>query len=334
VFALRRLGVCAALVFAGCGMSGGFGGATTSGIPDQPDDRDAVALVPAGVETVIDVDMSLLRRSAWTATVLQARDDHAHRMKIEGLGYDDVADLDRIIYAVTPAGADAPTLVVAQGRIPRAAIQDAFRTRWTAAIVDRWRGISVLSSGENAIAVLTDRTFASGTPVMVRAVIDRAFGVGAAAMTDSVLAPVRRALVSPGRVATPALLVTSTISDRMRARIGDAAPVPHELRQIGIRMDVGQSLDLEAVGILDDRASAAALSRRLGLMLGDPAVRLGMRAIGLGDLLSGLHVAADGARVRVWTSVSDEHRADVTAALQTLTDGLRGGSSAGGLGSW
>ena len=301
---------------------------------DRPDDEDTAALVPAGVETVIDVDMAALRRSPWTAAVLETSDARAHVSKVEALGYDDLADLDRIFYAVTTAGADAPTLVVARGRFGAARVEDAFRSRWPDAVVDRWRGIPVLTSGENAIALVTPRTFASGAPAAVRAVVDRAFGVGSDIGTDPLLGSVRRALCPAGQARSPAVLATVAIGDRIRARVADTLPLPRALKQVGIRLDVGESLDLQVLGILDDRQEASALARRLGTLLADRDTRLALRAIGLDGLITGAGVTVDGARVSLRTSIGDEHRAAVTESLRTLMASLRAQGNTGGPGSW
>lgn len=326
VAALALLGGCAALL--GPPPDG------TAAVPTKPDDADLVALVPMGMATVIDVNMATMRASGWTAPALTASDPRARATKIEALGYDDVADVDRVVYAVTAAAADTPTLVLAQGRFHSERVQAAFRTRWPAATLDRWRGAAVLTSGENALGFVTARTFASGTPGAVRAAIDRAFGVGVPGATDGAVGLVRRALIPEVTGALPALVVTVAIDEQMRARIGDAAPVPRELRQVGMRADLGETLDLTALGVLDDHTAAALLARRLSDLLTSPVTRLGARALGLGPLVDSARITVEGARVRVRASAQAEQRGDVAAALQTLASSLRGAAGAGGPGSW
>jgi len=299
-----------------------------------PDDSDPASLVPAGVKTVIDVDMAALRRSSWTSPALEARDPRARSAKAEALGYDDLADADRMIYAVTSAGPDAPTLVIVQGRVDQTRIEDAFRARRPGALVDRWRGVSVLARGEDAIAFLTGRTFTAGAPASVHAVIDRSFGIGPDVSADPGLGPTRRALCPEGRAARPSLLATITVDDRLRARAGDVGSVPRELRQVGLRVDVGQSLDVAALGILDDREAAAALERRLNDLMSDPATRLGLQALGLGVLLTQTRISLDGARVALRASIGDENRASLAAMLRGVVEASREGTGTGGLGSW
>ncbi|MEP6654354.1 MAG: hypothetical protein ABJA82_13410 [Myxococcales bacterium] len=303
-------------------------------VRDRPDDHDLAGLVPQGVQTVIDVDMAQLRRSPWVIPTLEARDQRARAAKAETLGYDDVADVDHVIYAVTAAGAEAPTLVIAQGRFDGARIQEAFRTRWPGATQEQQRGIAMMVSGENTMALLTVRTFVSGAPPMVRAVIDRAFGVGRDVAADPVLGPTRRALCPEGAAARPALLAVVAMDDKIRARIGDAASVPPQLHQVGVRLDLGGGLEGKALGILDDRASAQTLARRLDRLLSDTMTRLTLRAMGLGMLLTGTTVVVDGARVLVRLSVAEEHRPALSALLKTVVESSRSSSGAGGFGSW
>lgn len=301
---------------------------------DHLDDRDPAALIPLGVETVIDVDMAILRASPWTASALGEPDVRVKVHKDAALGYDDVTDVDRILYAVTTAGAAAPTLVVAQGRFQPARLDDSFRTRWPNAVAETWRGVTLLVSGENSFASLTARTFVSGAPAAVRAVIDLGFGVGTDFSGDAALGPVRRALLSEGTTARPAIVATLAISDRMRARVGDTFPLPPELRQVGLRLDLGKSFELQVLGFLDDPAAATQLGRRLEALLLNRATRLGLAAVGLGDVVSGAHLALDGARVRAFTSVGEEHAGALAATLRSLAGALRGGTDPTGLRSW
>jgi hypothetical protein len=297
---------------------------------DRPDDSDLAALIPAGVETVIQIDIARLRASPWTggAFVIDDTDAGARQArarKVTALGYDDLADVDRTVYAVTAAGAAAPTLVLTQGRLDRARVEEAFGARWKAAAASPWRGVSVLSSGENAIALPTARTLISGPPAAVRLAVDRALGLGDGIDADPALGPVRRALVGPGLPGVPALLAASAVGPSMRARAAEAFTLPRELRQLGVRVDLGETLDVEALAVLDDRAAAEVLARRLRAALGAPAVRFGLGAMGLGAIARA-SIAAVGAEVRLRASVPAAERPEVSAAIRKLIDSLRADS--------
>jgi hypothetical protein len=289
---------------------------------DRPDDRDLAGLVPAGAETVIEMDLVALRRSPFTAEALVNPDARLRDRSAAALGYDADTDVDRMVYATGAAGADAPTLVIAQGRFQVANVEAAFRERWSGATTDRWRGVPLLVNGENALASISPRTFVSGAPPRVRAAIDRAFGVGPDFLDAGDAAGqgvIRRDLLGFTETAAPAVLVLMTVDERMRARVGDTFPLPRTLRSVGVRLDAGESLRLHALGVLDDREAAAAMA---------------LSAFGLGDLLDGARVAADGARVRLSLAVGPEQRTPIAGALRTIVQALRTGADPRAGGSW
>ena len=276
--------------------------------------------------------MEALRRSPWTAEVLPDPDARLRERKAAALGYDGTADVDHIVYAVTSAGVDAPTLVIAQGRFQTANIEAAFRDRWANATVDKWRGLTTLASGENGLGTLTARTFCSGSLGQVRAVIDRAFAVGPSFWDDTpgtIGGPgvLRRQLLAAARFTAPAILMTVILDDRLRARVGDAFPLPPELRQVGARLDLGQTLDVQAVGRLDTAPAAAELARRLNLLLSDRMTRMALGVLGLSALVQSIQVSSDGTEVRARTSIPGDHRLEVSAALRALVQALRGQGS-------
>lgn len=302
--------------------------------PDHPDDRDVAALIPAGVETVIEVDVAALRRSPWTRLALANPDERLRDRKAAALGYDDTADVDRIVYAVTAAGSAAPTMVVAQGRFQTAAVAAAFRERWPNAIAGEWRGLTTLAAGESALAALTPRTFCAGSPGEVRAVIDRSFLVGSGFLDDAALGALRRELLALARFTPPVVLVTVVISDKIRARVGDASFLPAGLRLVGARLDLGQTFDLQAVGVVDNQAAAAILARRLAALLGSAGAKLALGTMGLASLVSTVQVSADGAAVRVHATIAADRRDEVSVALRTIVSALRGGDDPRPAGSW
>ena len=299
------------------------------GARDRPDDSDLSALVPAGLETVLEVDLEALRRSPWTAELLPDPDARLRERKTAALGYDGATDVDHIVYAVTSAGIDAPTIVIAQGRLQMPTIEAAFRERWSNASVDRWRGVTTLSSGENGLGTLTARTFCSGPLGQVRAVIDRAFGLGPTFWEQSSgpVAPpgaLRRQLLAAARFTSPAILATIVLDAQLRARVGDAFPLPPELRQVAARLDLGQTMDLQVVGRLDTGPAAVELARRLNALLNDRMTRMALAMVGMSALVQSVQISSDGTEVRARTSIPGERRAEVMAALRALVQALRG----------
>jgi|GEM_PF-1332982 len=320
------------LLAAGCGWqepSPENAASARHGPRDRPDDSDLSLLVPAGLETVIEVDLEALRRSPWTAELLPDPDARLRERKALALGYDGATDVDHIVYAVTSAGIDAPTVVIAQGRLQMPAIEAAFRDRWANAAVDKWRGVTTLSSGENGLGTLTARTFCSGPLTQVRAVIDRAFDVGPTFwdQPSGAVAPpgaLRRQLLAATPFTSPAILATIVVDAQLRARVGDAFPLPPELRQVAGRLDLGQSMELQLVGRLDSAPAAAELARRLNALLSDRMTRMALAMVGMSALVQSVQISSEGNELLARTSIPPERRAEVMASLRALVQALRG----------
>ena len=319
----RGLALAVSLVAAGgCGFFSEPELAAPPQVAAKPavlDDARLEALIPAGLETVIDIDVRAMRASPWTAALLETSPAQ-RETKLAALGYDDAVDVDRMIFGVASQDAGAPTLVVARGRFDPTRVTDAYRDRWPGAMMDRWRGVAIASNGKDAIAVPSARTFVSGPTAAVLRVVDRAFGDGPDLAADPALGPVRRAIVPEavaGTTRTPAVSAAVTVSERLRAQAAPVFRLPPALRQLALRVDLDEpQLDVRALALLDDPGAAALFARRLDALARDPGARLALAALGLDDLASRARVTVDGARVRLETAISADHRPETVAALR------------------
>jgi hypothetical protein len=292
----------------------------------HPSDASLFDLVPAGPRLVIDMNLAEVRSSGWTASLLDAGDAIARANKRAALGYDDTADVDRILYAATVLDASRPTLVIAQGRFSAPLVEEAFRARWAGSTVRLERGIAVDVSGENALAFVTPRTFVSGAPLEVQAAIDRAFGVGNALEADPGLGPLWRALSEAvaGPAGDPAVRAVVVLDRDVRARVGAVWAVPEAVTHLGLRLDLGRALDLGGIALTADRSAAEAVARTWSTAARGIQARLLASTIGLGALLGGLAIGAEGARVHVSTTVDENQRPEINQALRTLLQQIRG----------
>ncbi len=295
-----------------------------------PSDADLFALVPAGPRLVFEVDLAVVHGSLWTAGLLAsgtATDAIGRANQRAALGYDDATDVDRMVYALTVLDASRPTLVIAQGRFAPAQVEEAFRARWAGARVTVRRGISVLVEGEDSLAFITPRTFVSGPPAEVLAAVDRAFGVGDALAADPGLGPLWRALSTSVDVSSggPALRGVASLDAVVRARMATVLAVPVAVTHVGLRVDLGQELELGVLALTADRSAAGALARAWSATARAPQVRRLAGTLGLGALLGGLSIGADGARVHVTSRIDESQRPDMTQALRAILAQLRGG---------
>jgi hypothetical protein len=144
----------------------------------------------------------------------------------------------------------------------------------------------------------------------------------------------RRELLGDPTRALPAVLVTAALGPDMRRRIESAFALPPELTRLGARLDVGESLDLEALGVLTSREAAQALARQLTQRLNAIETRVALGFLGLSDVVRGVRIGAEGAQVRARLSVPAEQRTVVTAALRAIVSALRKGTDPSVSGSW
>jgi len=321
---MRRYPFVVALLFlcvaVGCAPS--FENAGLSSDPartmprDRPDDADLLGLISQGTHVVIDINMASLRKSAWTAEAVTSGSPEERSAKRTGLGYDDALDVDRIVYGVTTLDGSRPTLAVAQGRFERNNVEDAFRLRWSATQTENRRGISLVVAGDDhALAFITPRTFASGTRADVRAVVERAFGLGAGIDRDPGLGPLARACLGSGAEPPPAVFALLAIDDSMRSRSVGTLQLPPGLNHLGIRLDLGKRLSVAALGFMSDGQAADALARELGAFARTRRASLVATAVGLSPLLNHATSVADGSRIR-WSSFADDtERAELRQAL-------------------
>jgi hypothetical protein len=293
----RRALAALVLGAAGCASSasGVVGEATAPVARTVPDDRELTGVVPAGPETVLEVDLKQLRESLWSRRLLNTGSEQERAARRAALGYDEINDVDRLVFAVTESSEGPMVLTVAQGRFVAEEIGRAFTAANPGASADPWRGVSLWRAGELATALLTARTVVSGRLATVRGVIDCSLGL-AADMRSAALGPVRRAM-EPER-SHPALLAAVTVSEAMRQRINGEFQLPEGLRQVGARLDLGEALDVALLGFLDKPAQAVAAARQMQAFLDDLRGRTLLRVFGLAALLDRAGFVAEGARVR------------------------------------
>lgn len=302
--------------------TGGFEGGGSHPAParSQPDDRDLVGLVPAGPETVLEVDLAQLRDSPWSRSLVNARTDEDRRARQSTLGYDEIADVDKMVFAVTEEATGPVVMTVAQGRFVAAAVGKAFASTHPGAVIDSWRGSTLWRAGDEAAALLTARTLVSGRLAAVRAAVDCGFALQPDARGGP-LGPLRRAL-EPER-GRPALLATVLVTDAIRQRVGDSFQLPDGLRNAGGRLDLGASLDVSVLALLDRPQEAEAAARQAQLYLGELRGRTLLRVFGLGALLDGASFQADGARVRGALHIPDSARDDLAQKITVIVETLK-----------
>lgn len=321
-FAPHPYGVAAALLlFSACATSGSDaagGGAAGAGpaVRSAPDDSDLVGVVPAGPETVLDVDIAQLRASPWSRALVASAGADDRAAKTAAQGFDDVGDVDRVVFAVSEGEAEPSTLMVARGRFDADRIGSARGGAWTAGV---WRGSRIWERDAQAVALLTARTYLSGTTAAVREAIDCAWGLTPDVRRADVVALERVLEVERGH---PAVTAIVNVTEPMRRRVGGEIDLPPGLERVGVRLDLERALDLTLVEILGTEREAQAAAHNLEATLVDLRSRRALTVFGLAPIFESATVRAEGPRVRGQLHLPEGQREDLAAKISFVLEAI------------
>jgi hypothetical protein len=300
----------------GCATStgAGAGAAAAPRLRSAPDDSDPIGVIPAGPETLLDVDVAQLRGSPWSRGLLLSATGDDRAAKTAARGFDDVADVDRAVFAVSEGETGPATLMVAQGRFDPQRLASALGSAFTAGV---WRGSRVWEQGDHALALLTARTLLTGSPSAVRAAIDCAWGM-LPDVRGAGVGELQRALdVERGH---PAMTVIVAVTEPMRQRVGGEIDLPAGLERVGARLDLATALDLELLGLLATERDATAAAHNLELTVRDLRARRALKVFGLTAIFDEVTLRAEGKRVHGHLRLAGEKRDDLAAKIGFVLD--------------
>ena len=288
------------------------------------DDDDLWALAPAEAELLVWADMAQLRESAWTKAALSktALDERATRAATRG--FDEVDDVDRLLYATVPALREDASILVAQGRMDRERLGTAFRRQHSQATASDYRGVAVLAEAEEAIAFLTQRTVVSGPLVAVRATIDCAFGLARSAANQSWLSSLQTVLRESRGPSqrSPAMAAAVRLSPAMRTQFEAEMGEGGTLEQVGARLDLGRDLEVALVGLVSTHQQALDLAARVSAALRDQRNRPLVFVLGLQPILDGVRLAPRENRVEARLSIPQDQRAEIADRMALVAEQL------------
>ena len=297
------------------------------------DDDDLWALAPAEAELLVWADMAQLRESTWTKTALYktAPDDRVARARSRG--FDEVDDVDRLLYVTVPLLREGASILLAQGRMDRERLTEAFRRQHPQATASDYRGAGLLAEGEEAIAFLTKRTVVSGPMVAVRATIDCGLGLARSAAGESWLSALQ-AVLREGRGPSrrpPAVAAAVRVSPAMRAQLESDMGEGGTLEQVGARLDLGRDLEVAMVGLVSTHQQAMDLAARLSAAIREQRNRPLILVLGLQSILDGIRLVARENRVEGMLSIPEEQRAEIADRMALVAEQIarRRASTAG-----
>jgi hypothetical protein len=292
----------------GCAQPDLHGAAAAPG-REAPADGDLFAVVPAEAELVLALDISELRTSPWTRSMLASGAEQA-----SGRGFDVVTDVDRMMVVRMPS--DTESLTVSRGRFDRERVAAAFRARRPGASADHFRGCALWAKDGDAVAFLTGRTLLAGPLASVRSAIDVAYGRGRDVREEKWLLEVRRRYGKMPRPPVAELAVQ--VTDAMRARLRHELDEAEALERLGGRLDLGRRLDLAIVGTTSTGSHATLLTERLLAALRELQARPSVVAIGLSDVLADVEVASQGPRIAAALQLTESQRNDIALRLSAV----------------
>jgi hypothetical protein len=302
------------------------GPAAPSGPRAAADDSDLWNLAPASSDVLAEVDLAALRASPWshalTESGLSGQREDARKL----FGYDVFAEGERLLAVMSEAGGTPRSMTIVRGTFDPARVGAAFAAVTPGAAETRWRDSPLWEGAGRAVALVTPRTLVQGDPGSVRGAVDAAWGVVPDARTTP-LGAVRRSLDAdhPG----PAAFIALNVTDGMRARAAGFFDPPPGLAVLAARVDLGDDLNLDMVGVMDTvpNAAAAAAGGTVAIRnyAGNPMVRM----LGLRPVLDAIVLGVDGTRVRGHLHVPAERREGLAekllAVLQMVAAAHTGG---------
>ncbi len=307
-------GALGALLVASCATPAWPGpSAVSAATRTAADDDDLWALAPAEAELLVWADMAQLRESAWTKAALGKTDSEERAARAAARGFDEVDDVDRLLYATVPPLREGASILVAQGRMDRERLSAAFRRQHPQTTASDYRGVGVLAEAEEAIAFLTQRTVLSGPLVAVRAAIDCGFGLARSAANESWLSALQ-AMLREGRGPSrrlPAMAAAVRVSPTMRGQLEAEMGEGGTLEQVGARLDLGRDLDVAMVGLVPTHQQATDLAARVSAVLREQRNRPLVLILGLQPILDGVRLAARENRVEARLSIPEDQRAEI-----------------------
>src|SRR6185436_20559208 len=134
-------------------------------------------MAPRDVDSLIDVNLTALRASPWSQSLMQGSLDGDREERRRRFGYDVFTEAERMLVAGAEAAGGTNTLTIARGRFDAERVASAFLGATPGAAATQWRGSALWEGQGRAVALVTPRTIAQGDGPRVRASIDAAWGI-------------------------------------------------------------------------------------------------------------------------------------------------------------
>ena len=288
-------------------------------MPRPPlDDDDLWNMIPAEADLALWADMAKLRASPWT------RESFARVASAESgasaVGFDQIRDIERLVFAKVPALRDGATLLVAQGKFDRERMGKSFVENGGPAENAVYRGADMLVRGDEALAFISKRTVVSGMTLAVRASIDCNVGVARTIDSDSWFQRLRARLARERGVAPPVAALFVQLQPATREALMRDMGEGETLEEFASRIDLDSDLDLIAIGSVRTELQARDLAARLSERVRDARSRPIVAAFGFTSVLDSMRFSAKNTDVEVTLHVSHKERGEISERMALVAE--------------
>jgi hypothetical protein len=259
----------------------------------RPVDEDQLALLPAGADAVLDVDLEQLR--AWPAArrIYEVLPPDA-RAWLGQLGIDPWADLDGLVLALSQVGAAEPSSTL----LVRGEIDVARAGRAIGGAAVDYRGITIYEA-ERAVARLSPRMTVFASPVDARRVIDLVRDKGESLRRADLALVSAFARAPSAKDGRPALIAGVVPSEPLRERLRADKLPGADYEWMTFVLAVGDGFDFEVIGKARGIAEAQTLALSAKKSIDELRARPAMRLLGLQPFLESIVVVQRGEEVRL-----------------------------------
>lgn len=282
------------------------------------DDDDLLAMVPAEADLVLWADMAKLRTSPWT------RDSFAKVVSADSGAsepeFDQIRDVERLVFAKVPALRDGASLLVAQGKFDRERMSKDFAKDGGAVEKSAYRGADMLVRGDEALAFLSNRTVISGLTVAVRTAIDCNVGVARSIDSDSWFQRLRARLTRTKGTVPPVAALYVQLQPTTREALLREMGEGEALEEFASRIDLGSDLDVTAIGSVRTALQARDLAARLAERVRDARSRPIVAAFGFTSVLDSMRFSAKETDVEVTLHISQQERVEIAERMAIVAE--------------